>query len=182
MGVASIRFARLMPSAASAVTCSGSASPAAAWASAGMSVSSTSVVLPEPDTPVTAISRPRGMSMANGFTVCKPLDSRWIRPRSNISPACACGRAATRAAPERKGPMIEASSRATSSTEPWETTAPPSAPAAGPISTRWSAACRMRVSWSTITTEFPSAIKSRITPRRPSMLAGCKPMEGSSIT
>ena len=101
MGVASMRFARRMPSASIAVTCSGSVWPVAAAVSAGISVSSTSVVLPEPDTPVTAMSRPLGISIAKGFTVWSPLDSRWMRPRSNICSAGVFGRAATRAASER---------------------------------------------------------------------------------
>ena len=35
---------------------------------------------------------------------------------------------------------------------------------------------RMRASWSTITTELPSASRSRMTPSRPSTFAGCRPM------
>ena len=38
---------------------------------AGLNISSTIVVLPEPDTPVTAVSRPRGISTDNGPTVCR---------------------------------------------------------------------------------------------------------------
>ena len=38
---------------------------------AGINISSTIVVLPEPDTPVTAVSRPRGISTDNGPTVCR---------------------------------------------------------------------------------------------------------------
>ena len=38
------------------------------------------------------------------------------------------------------------------------------------------------VSWSTSTTELPSSTRSCITPVRPTMLAGCRPMDGSSST
>ena len=50
-------------------TCFGRRSPAACALSAGMSVSSTNVVLPEPETPVTATRRPRGISTSSGLTV-----------------------------------------------------------------------------------------------------------------
>ena len=41
---------------------------------------------------------------------------------------------------------------------------------------------RICVSWSTSRTELPSSMRSCITPVRPTMFAGCKPMEGSSST
>ena len=56
------------------------------------------------------------------------------------------------------------------------------APAPGPISMSQSASFRICVSWSTSSTEFPSATRSRITPFNPTMLEGCSPMEGSSST
>ena len=43
--------------------------PYASWASAGTKLSSTSVVLPEPETPVTAVIRPRGICTSSGCTV-----------------------------------------------------------------------------------------------------------------
>ena len=59
---------------------------------------------------------------------------------------------------------------------------PPPAPEAGPTSIRWSAWRSTRTSWSTTTTELPSASRSSITPSSPSTLEGCRPMEGSSST
>lgn len=44
------------------------------------------------------------------------------------------------------------------------------------------ASASTRVSWSTTTTVLPSSTRSRITPTKPSTLAGCKPIEGSSST
>jgi len=70
IGVASMRFARSMPSASIERTCSGGFSPADRALSAGINDSSTIVVLPEPDTPVTATRRPRGISTSSGLTVC----------------------------------------------------------------------------------------------------------------
>lgn len=71
---------------------------------------------------------------------------------------------------------------ATSPTAPCAITRPPFAPAPGPISTKWSHASSTRVSWSTTTTELPSATRSRITPMSPSTLAACRPIDGSSST
>ena len=65
---------------------------------------------------------------------------------------------------------------------PWAMTWPPPAPASGPISTTQSASFKICVSWSTRITELPSATKSCITPVSPTMLAGCRPMDGSSST
>ena len=49
---------------------------------------------------------------------------------------------------------------------------PPRAPASGPISTIQSASRRICVSWSTRSTELPSATRSCITPVSPTMLDG----------
>ena len=147
-----------------------------------MRLSSTSVVLPEPDTPVTAVSRARGTSASSGFTVCSASVSRWMAPRANTSPASSGSRTRTLAAPDRKPPMDEAGAASTAARDPCAMTRPPPAPAAGPISTIWSAWRRMCVSWSTMTTELPSAMRSRMTSSSPSMLDGCSPMDGSSST
>ena len=59
---------------------------------------------------------------------------------------------------------------------------PPSRPAPGPISMKWSAARSTRTSWSTNTTELPASSRSCITPISPSIFAGCRPVLGSSST
>ncbi len=73
MGVASMSFTRWMPGASTAVTCAGSGCPAMTASRPGTRLSRIRVVLPEPDTPVTTVSRPLGMVTARGFTV-------WIAP------------------------------------------------------------------------------------------------------
>ena len=69
MGVASISLTCRIPSASIARMCAGSASPLIFAFSAGTRLYSTIVVFPEPDTPVTTVSRPFGISTSNGFTV-----------------------------------------------------------------------------------------------------------------
>ena len=69
MGAASMSFTCAMPSARISRMCGGSARPPMLASSAGIRLSSTMVVLPEPDTPVTTVSRPFGMSTSSGWTV-----------------------------------------------------------------------------------------------------------------
>ena len=78
--------------------------------------------------------------------------------------------------------MRESGFAAISSGVPWATTRPPSRPAPGPISMNRSAARSTRTSWSTNTTELPASSRSCITPIRPSIFAGCRPVLGSSST
>ena len=146
-----------------------------------MRLSKTRVVFPEPDTPVTTVSRPLGISTSRGFTVwIAPVDRR-IRPRSNSSSFEARGLRIS-AFPERNGPIREPSFSAIWGTVPWAITWPPPAPAPGPISIIQSASLRIWVSWSTKITELPSSIRSCITPVSPTMLEGWRPMDGSSST
>ena len=58
---------------------------------AGARLSRISVVFPEPDTPVTTVSRPLGMSTSRGFTVWIAPVERWMRPWANSAPAGICG-------------------------------------------------------------------------------------------
>ena len=182
MGVASIRFARCRPSASIARTCFGSGSSANRALSAGTRLSSTSVVFPDPETPVMAVSRPRGISTDNGLTVWMASVSRRSAPFAKMLSTSALSRTRTVRSPERKGPMRDASVFSTSSILPCAMTLPPSAPDSGPISTRWSTWRSTRTSWSTTRTELPSAIRSSITPSSPSTFEGCRPMDGSSST
>ena len=69
IGVASTSLACAMPGASTARTCAGSGRPSIVAASAGTRLSRTSVVLPDPDTPVTTLSRPFGNATSSGFTV-----------------------------------------------------------------------------------------------------------------
>ena len=69
MGVASMSLTCAMPSALTDRMCGGSAWPLMPASSAGIRLSSTMVVLPEPDTPVTTVSRPLGIVTSSGLTV-----------------------------------------------------------------------------------------------------------------
>ena len=146
MGVASMSFTRSIPGASTAFTWAGSGFPAVAASRPGTRLSRISVVLPEPETPVTTVSFPLGSSSVRGFTVWIAPVSRWMAPSANTAPAAARGRSMGWARPDRKGPIWEASLAASSCTVPWATTRPPRAPASGPISMIQSAWDRIWVS------------------------------------
>ena len=158
------------------------ASPAMRALSAGTRLSSTSVVFPEPETPVTTVSRPFGISRPSARTVCSGFVRSATRPFANISSRAARLRAAAGSRSARKPPISEAGLFSISFIVPSATTLPPPAPAPGPISIIHSAARSTRVSWSTITTELPCETRSRTTPSSPSTFAGCSPIDGSSRT
>ena len=147
-----------------------------------MRLSSTMVVFPEPETPVITVRRPLGISTLRGLTVWMASVVIEILPSPNISSTLACFLIITEASPERNGPMREVELASMSLIVPCAITAPPFEPAPGPISIIQSDLARIWVSWSTSTTEFPSAIRSSITPQRPMMFEGCRPIEGSSST
>ena len=90
-----------------------------------------------------------------------------MRPRANSSSRLARRRIGRLAFSERNGAIREAGFCAISASEPCAMTYPPFAPACGPISIIQSAWERICVSWSTRMTEFPSAIRSRMTPIKP---------------
>ena len=58
-----------MPGAETDRTCAGSACPRMVACKPGIRLSSTIVVLPEPETPVTTVSLPFGILTINGLTV-----------------------------------------------------------------------------------------------------------------
>ena len=182
IGVASISFTRLMPGASTQWTCFGRGLSAIAASSPGTKLSRIRVVLPEPDTPVTTVKRPLGIAVSRGLTVWTGPVERWMLPRSNSSIRGQRGRTAAGASIRRNGPIWETGFRSSDATVPWAITRPPSAPAPGPISMIQFAWVRICGSWSTNNTELPSATRSSITAVNPAMLAGCKPIEGSSST
>ena len=174
-------FTCSMPSAEMDFTCCGSGLPSMFASRAGIRLSRAMVVFPLPDIPVTTVNLPLGIFTSSGLTV-------WIRfvfismvPRSNIFSAGVRGRSPGLPS-SRKGPMIDFGFFSRSSTVPSAMMLPPSAPALGPSSTIQSERRRICVSWSTNTIEFPSAIRASMTPMRPSMLEGWRPMDGSSRT
>ncbi len=85
MGEASISFTWAMPSAVMLFTCAGKCSPFNFASSPGIRLSNTIVVFPDPDTPVTTVSRPLGMSISRDFTVWIASVDRWSFPSSNMS-------------------------------------------------------------------------------------------------
>ena len=74
-----------MPSASMYFTCAGSFCPLVFAFSAGIRLSSTIVVFPDPETPVTTVSRPIGIRTSKGCTVC-------MVPFSNMEVVCKTGR------------------------------------------------------------------------------------------
>ena len=146
IGDASISFTWEIPSAETFFTCSGNVSPFSAASSPGIRLSSTIVVLPEPDTPVTTVSLPFGISTSRGFTVWIALVERWITPRSNIFSACVCSRTGKFVFCAKNGPIMEAGFLVISGIVPSAITYPPPFPASGPISTIQSASDRICVS------------------------------------
>ena len=103
-------------------------------------------------------------------------------PPENSASFAAQVRSLVSALPERNGPICEAGVSSMVGIVPSAITCPPFAPASGPISIIQSASFKICVSWSTRITELPSATKSCITPVRPTILDGCRPMDGSSST
>ena len=146
IGVASISFTWLMPGADTAFTCAGSASPRTCACRPGIRLSRINVVFPEPDTPVTAVSRPFGIFTVNGFTVWIWSVVISILPSSNILSDSAFSRTSIDLASDKKPPILDSGSAATSVIVPCEITFPPFSPASGPISIIQSASFKIWVS------------------------------------
>ena len=172
IGVASISLTCRIPSAVTDLICPGSGLLLMTASRAGIRLSRISVVLPEPETPVTAIIRPLGKSASSGLTVWICPVERWILPMENISCAGTCLPRSIILSPDRNGPIRDAGSFSISARVPLAITVPPWAPASGPISISQSASFRILMSWSTRTTVLPSFSRSRMTPLSPSKLEG----------
>ena len=146
MGEASIRFARWIPSAVMLLTGKGSFSPAQ-WAERpGIRLSSTMVVLPEPETPVTAVSLPFGISTVSSWTVWIDAVSIRIVPSWNISAESAHSRIFMALVSVKNGAIFESWDLETSAILPCAKIVPPLVPASGPSSIMWSAHFRTRTS------------------------------------
>ena len=142
---------------------------------------STSVDLPDPDTPVMQTSRPSGTSTVTSFR----LFSR--APRTRRRSAVSIGRRGAAAAraparPERNAPVTERALFSRPATGPSYTTSPPSLPGPGPRSTTWSAEAMRLPSCSTTMTALPASARRRRTPDSFATSRGCRPTEGSSST
>ena len=117
MGVASMSFTFRIPGARISRTGEGRGAPWTEAARPGTRLSSTRVVLPEPETPVTAVSFPLGRSTSRGCTVWSGPVDRWIFPWANrassgSSPNAGAGCFA------KKGPIWELGDFTRSSTVP----------------------------------------------------------------
>ena len=146
IGVASISLTCSIPGASIAVTWTGSVSPRMEACKAGIRLSRIRVVLPDPDTPVTAVSRPFGIFTVSGFTVWIAPVVIVIVPSANIESAFAFCRTAIDRSPERNPPIFECGSAATAAIVPCAMTVPPFLPASGPISMSQSASFKICVS------------------------------------
>ena len=138
-----------------------------------------SVLLPEPETPVTQTSSPRGrrtsmflrlLALGPLTTMLEPLPGR-LTTGSGIS-----------LRPLRYWPVIERGSRLTLAGGPVATTWPPCSPAPGPRSIRWSAALMIASSCSTMMTVLPMSRSRCSVPIRRASSTECRPTEGSSQT
>ncbi len=80
------------------------------------------VVLPDPDTPVTTVSRPLGNSASSGLTVWICAVEKQMLPLANISSRAAHFLILVSALPERKGPICEAAFSSMAWIVPWAMT------------------------------------------------------------
>ncbi len=70
-------------------------------------LSSTIVVFPEPDTPVTTVRRPFGTFISRGFTVWIASVAISMLPFSNIFSSGIAGLSRCSPSPERNGPIFD---------------------------------------------------------------------------
>ena len=136
----------------------------------------TRLLLPLPDTPVTQVNTPRGISTSMPFR----LLARAPRTRKNRSLCRRWAGTGMHRRPDRNWPVMESGLAMISSGVPWATTWPPCSPAPGPISTIWSAESMVSSSCSTTMRVLPrSRIPFRVASSR-ALSRWCRPMLGSS--
>ena len=141
-------------------------------------VSFTSVLLPEPDTPVTTVMRPTGICT---FTRFKLL------PRAPLISSTSCGSNGRRSEgsgisrrPDRYCPVNDAGFAQICFGVPCATTWPPCTPAPGPRSTTWSAARIASRSCSTTSTVLPRLRRLISVSSSRWLSRWCSPIDGSS--
>ena len=98
--------------------------------------------------------------------------SRRMVPWAKTFPVGVCSRQRMLVAPVMNDAMRLAGLVIASAMGAFTTISPPSCPEPGPISSSQSVSRSSATSWSTTSTELPSANRSRMTPRSPSTLAG----------
>ena len=114
--------------------------------------SCTSVLLPEPLTPVTHVSMPSGISTSTSFRLCSDapvIVIRWLR---RLPPHGGTGIASSS---RRYFAVSDRGSCSSACSVPGKTTRPPCSPAPSPMSTTVSATRIMSASCSTTSTVLP---------------------------
>ena len=155
----------------------GSRDPNSSRASARYRTSVTSVLLPLPDTPVTAVNVPSGNSTSRPLRLCwrAPLTTR--RLPLPVRRSLGMG---TMRSPRRKAPVMERGSSRRASSRPLAMISPPCSPAPGPMSMTQSAVRMVSSSCSTTSTVLPRS-RSRVSVAISFALSRwCRPIEGSS--
>jgi len=142
-------------------------------------ISLISVLLPEPEAPVTATSAPSG-----NFTVTLlRLFSRAPRTVSALPlPFRRRAGSSIPRRPEKYCPVGDALHFSTSLRVPCTTTSPPCTPGPGPISTIWSAARMVSSSCFTTMTVLPMSRRLSRVAIIFTLSLGCRPVLGSSST
>ena len=160
-----------------------SCSPAFAWVrliideAPLLSISLIRLLLPDPETPVTHTSSPRGISTSMFLR----LFARAPLIEINLPfPSLRCSGSSIFFAPDRYCPVIEFGFALISSAVPWATTIPPWIPAPGPISTIWSAAYIVSSSCSTTIKVLPISVRCLSVAKSLSLSLWWSPMLGSS--
>ena len=140
------------------------------------STSLTSVDLPEPLTPVTAVITPSGTFTSMLFRLFAAA------PRISTQPDGVCrwaGMSMTRVR-ARNWPVSDSATASMSAALPCATISPPCSPAPGPMSTMWSAARIVCSSCSTTMTVLPSSRSRSSVAMSFALSRWCRPIDGSS--
>lgn len=143
-------------------------------------MSFTSVDLPEPETPVTAVSTPSGKDTSMSWRLfsrapCTVSLRLWSAGRRTSGSGISF-------LPDRYWPVIDSALSSSSFKGPLCTTLPPCSPAPGPMSTTQSATLMVSSSCSTTMSVLPmSRSRTRVSISR-WLSRWCRPMDGSSRT
>ena len=146
---------------------------------AGANVPVTKLLLPLPDTPVTATTHPNGISIEIS---CKLFN---LAPLILIDFPFGVMRFSGTAIddlPDKYAPVMLSFALSNFFSEPFETILPPALPAPGPMSTSQSACRNVASSCSTTMSVLPNSQSSRNVDSNRSLSRLCKPMLGSSRT
>ncbi len=154
-----------------------SRAPFSSRARARYRTSETSVLLPEPETPVTATKRASGNVTSTFLRLCSRaprITSDWPLPRRRVAGIW------TWSSPRRYAPVIDRGSARIASRGPDATISPPCSPAPGPMSMTQSAVRIVSSSCSTTRTVLPRS-RSRVSVAISLALSRWwRPIEGSS--